>query len=315
MPRKRTTGSIKTTSRKGNLRNAAVLTLSQVTKLVNLPVAQDVARHIHQITVALKPSVLQAPKENDLSAKELAEHIAGLLAVLDIAIPYLDGAEGLDSLCGRLRGAHAELDTIRASQYTTKLGSQTQFRDRIVQLKEEVYRTVLDLTLKLMIVTLAGNMRNRRQTRGALTRMHKLTTRTRRLTIRQQGALPSVLQASKGNGTSAEELGNHIAKLLNTPDVVLPHLGNTDELELIYNQLQDTYAELEEIQESRYVAKLASQTRIQEQIAQVKEDVSRTMMDLTLGVLAVTAALVSSMRDRQRTHDALMRTNQDVVRQ
>ncbi|CUA72066.1 hypothetical protein RSOLAG22IIIB_10037 [Rhizoctonia solani] len=187
MPRQRT--STKTTSRKGNLRNAAVLTLSQVAKLVNLPVAQDVARHIHQITVALKPSVLQAPKENDLSAKELAEHISGLLDVLDVALPYLDGAEGLCSLCGRLRGAHAELETIRASQYTTKLGSQTQFRDRIVQLKEEVYRTVLDLTLKLMVITLARNMRDRRQTRRALMRMHKLTARTRRLTISQQGAL------------------------------------------------------------------------------------------------------------------------------
>ncbi|CAE6500700.1 unnamed protein product [Rhizoctonia solani] len=196
MPPPRTTGSTKGTSRKGNLRNAAVLTLSQVAKLVNLPAAQDVARHIHQITVALKPSVLQAPKENDLSAKELAGHIAGLLAVLDIALLHLNGAEGLDSLCSRLRGAHAELENIQASQYTTKLGSQTQFRDRIVQLKEEVYRTVLDLTLKLMVVTLAGNMRDRRQTRRALMRMHKLTTHTHRITmrtqqttVRQQGAL------------------------------------------------------------------------------------------------------------------------------
>ncbi|CAE6503386.1 unnamed protein product [Rhizoctonia solani] len=110
MPRQRTTSGSKTTFRKVNLRNAAVLTLSQVAKLANLPVAQDVARHIHQITVALKPSVLQAPKENDLSAKELAEHIAGLLAVLDVATPYLDGTKGLDLLCGRLRSAHAELE-------------------------------------------------------------------------------------------------------------------------------------------------------------------------------------------------------------
>ncbi|CUA72070.1 hypothetical protein RSOLAG22IIIB_10041 [Rhizoctonia solani] len=189
MPLSRQHTSTKTAPRKGKLRNAAVLTLSQVTKLVNIPVAQDVARHIHQITVSLKPSVLQAPKGNDLSAKELAEHIAGLLAVLDIALPYLDMTEELDSLCSRLRGAHAELETMQASQYTTKLGSQTEIRDRIAQLKEEVYRTVLDLTLKLMIVTLAGNMRNHRQIRSVLTRTYRITMRTQQANVRQQGAL------------------------------------------------------------------------------------------------------------------------------
>ncbi|CUA72060.1 hypothetical protein RSOLAG22IIIB_10031 [Rhizoctonia solani] len=178
MPLTRQRTNAKTTFRKGNLRNAAVLTLSQVTKLVNLPIAQDVARHIHQITVALKPSVLQAPKENDLSAKELADHVAGLLVVLDAALPHLDDTADLDTLYGRLQTAHAELKSIQASEYTTKLASQTRIREQISQLKEEVYRTVLDLTLRLLVVTLVGNVRDRRA-----------LMRTQRATVRQQGAL------------------------------------------------------------------------------------------------------------------------------
>ncbi|KEP46688.1 hypothetical protein V565_185860, partial [Rhizoctonia solani 123E] len=140
-----------------NLRNAAVLTLSQVSKLVNLPVAQDVVRHIHQITVALKPSVLQAPKTNDLTAKELADHVTGLLEVLDAVLPHLDDTAELDALYDRLQTARAELESIQASEYTTNLASQTRIQDRIAQLKEEVYCTVLDLTLRLLVMTVSQN--------------------------------------------------------------------------------------------------------------------------------------------------------------
>ncbi|CUA72063.1 hypothetical protein RSOLAG22IIIB_10034 [Rhizoctonia solani] len=178
MPLTRRRTETKTTLRKGNLRNAAVLTLSQVTKLVNLPIAQDVARHIHHITIALKPSVLQAPKDNDLSAKELADHVAGLLVVLDAALSHLDDTADLDTLYGRLQTAHDELKSIQASEYTTKLASQTRIREQISQLKEEIYRTVLDLTLRLLVVTLVGNVRDRRA-----------LMRTQRATVRQQSAL------------------------------------------------------------------------------------------------------------------------------
>ncbi|KEP46607.1 hypothetical protein V565_189920, partial [Rhizoctonia solani 123E] len=140
------------TVRKGNLRNGVVLALSQVAKVMNLPIAHDVARHIHQVTVALKPSILQAPRNNDSSAKGLGNHVAGLLDVLDTALPYLEDTEELEQLYNQLRDAHAELEDIQTSDYTTKFASQTEIRDRIIHLKEEMSRTVVDLTLRLLAV-------------------------------------------------------------------------------------------------------------------------------------------------------------------
>ncbi|KEP47299.1 hypothetical protein V565_160760 [Rhizoctonia solani 123E] len=202
--------------RKGNLRNAAVLTLSQVSKLVNLPVVQDVARHIHQITAALKPSVLQAPKSNDLSAKGLADQVAGLLGVLDVALPHLDNTAESDALYDQLQTAHAELESIQASEYTTKFASQTRIQDRITQLKEEVYRTVLDLTLRLLVMTLAGNMRDRStrlRTRKLMIRTHKATVRTQRATVHQQGALVRAEQRLVLSDQRIEELERMCAAL------------------------------------------------------------------------------------------------------
>ncbi|CUA72065.1 hypothetical protein RSOLAG22IIIB_10036 [Rhizoctonia solani] len=170
MPLTRQRTATKTTFRKSNLRNGAVLALSQVAKVVNLPLAHDVVRHIRQVTVALKPSVLQAPKSNDTSAKELANYLEGLLNVLDTALPYLPDTEELDQLCDQLRNAHAELTSIQTSYYTTKFASQAEIRDRILQLKEEMSRTIVDLTLRLLAVTLVILARDRQQTRKALAR-------------------------------------------------------------------------------------------------------------------------------------------------
>ncbi|CAE6449424.1 unnamed protein product, partial [Rhizoctonia solani] len=167
MPTTRRRTDIKTSLRKGKLGNAARLTLSQVAKLVSLPVAQDVAHHIHQITVALK-----APKDNDSSAKDLADHLAGLLDVLGTALPYLNNAAELVQFCSRLQDTHSELESIQTSQYTTKLASQTQIRDRILQLKEEVFRIMTDLTLRLLVITLADSMHDRQHTHKALARTH-----------------------------------------------------------------------------------------------------------------------------------------------
>ncbi|CAE6414669.1 unnamed protein product [Rhizoctonia solani] len=216
MPTTRRRSDTKPVVRKGSLRNAAVLALSQVTKLVNLPLAQDVA---HQ-TIALKPSVLQAPKENDMSAKELAGHVMGLLDVLDTVLPCLDNAGELNQLYGQLQDAHTELEDIQASRYKTKLASQTEIRDRILQLKEEITRAVSDLTLRLLVLTLASNMRERRRTRNLLIRTqrattrshqitmytHQITMRTRQFVTRQQGAMARTEQRFAHSEQRIQEL-------------------------------------------------------------------------------------------------------------
>ncbi|CUA73114.1 hypothetical protein RSOLAG22IIIB_10544 [Rhizoctonia solani] len=167
MPLTRQRAATKTTFRKGNLRNGAVLALSQVAKVVNLPLAHDVVRHIRQVKVALKPSILQAPKTNDTSAKELASYLEGLLDVLDTALPYLRDTKELDRLCDQLRDARAELMGIQTSDCTTKFASQAQIRDRILQLKEEMSCTIVDLTLRLLAASLVILTRDRERTRKA----------------------------------------------------------------------------------------------------------------------------------------------------
>ncbi|CAE7204694.1 unnamed protein product [Rhizoctonia solani] len=146
--------------RKRNLRNGALLAVSEAAKLVNIPLAHDVARHIQQIAVALKPSVLQAPKTNDSSAQKLAKHIEGLLNTLNVPICHLNnsgaGSHGdmLIELCRlqtHLSKIHTELQDIQSSQYTTKLASQTEIRDRILGLKEELSQTIVDLMVRLLV--------------------------------------------------------------------------------------------------------------------------------------------------------------------
>ncbi|CAE6426802.1 unnamed protein product [Rhizoctonia solani] len=214
MPTTRRRTDPKRVIRKGNLRNAADLALSQVSKLVNLPVAQDVVRHIHQITIALKPSVLQAPKTNDLSAKELADHVTGLLDVLDAVIPHLDDVAELDALYDRLQTARAELESIQASEYTTKLASQTRIREQITELKEEISRTVTDLTLRLLVVTLAMGTTDRERTRKdlactrkGLARTHKATMRTHQTVARHRVALRRAERCIAISNQHIQELG------------------------------------------------------------------------------------------------------------
>ncbi|CUA72062.1 hypothetical protein RSOLAG22IIIB_10033 [Rhizoctonia solani] len=180
MPLTRQRTGTKTTFRKSNIRNGAVLALSQVAKVVNLPLAHDVVRHIRQVTVSLKPSVLQAPKTNDMSAKELASYLEGLLNVLDTALPYLTDTKELDRLCDQLRAAHAELMGIQTSGSTTKFISQTEIRDQILQLKEEMSRTIVDLTLRLLAATLVILARDRQQIRKAEARSEQRLSHSNR---------------------------------------------------------------------------------------------------------------------------------------
>ncbi|KAH7342140.1 hypothetical protein B0J17DRAFT_766095 [Rhizoctonia solani] len=138
---------------KTNIRNGALLALSQTAKHVNLPFAQDVAQHIQHITLALKPSALQAPKANDSDTRELAKYIAGLLDALHTVLPLLENTHELDHIFNQLQDTHAELEGMREFHYATKLASQSQIQERMAQIKEEISRAMIDLTLRLLTVT------------------------------------------------------------------------------------------------------------------------------------------------------------------
>ncbi|CAE7185642.1 unnamed protein product [Rhizoctonia solani] len=153
----------RTTFRKRNLRNGALLAVSEAAKLVNIPLAHDVARHIQQIAIVLKPSVLQAPKTNDSSAQKLAKHVEGLLGTLNVAIQHLNnsGAGSHENMLTEiyqfqthLSKIHTELQEIQSSQYTTKLASQTEIRERILGLKEELSQNIVDLMVRLLVTVL-----------------------------------------------------------------------------------------------------------------------------------------------------------------
>ncbi|KAF8754466.1 hypothetical protein RHS01_06107 [Rhizoctonia solani] len=154
---------------KRQIRNGALLAVSEAAKLINVPLAQDVAKHVKQLIVALKPSVLQAPKTNDSEAQNLANRVKGLKDVLRIPIQYLEDSEVnavgshrdmLEEFCGfqtLLSTTYTELQKIQESSYTNKLASQAEIRERILHLKEELSRTVVDFTLRLLVIVLASS--------------------------------------------------------------------------------------------------------------------------------------------------------------
>ncbi|CAE7151713.1 unnamed protein product, partial [Rhizoctonia solani] len=181
-------------SHRHNLRNGALLAVSEAAKLINIPLAHDVARHIQQIAVALKPSVLQAPRTNDSSAQKLEKHVQGLLNTLNIATHHLNhsgvGAHGdmfieLCELQTQLSETYVQLQDIQIFQYTTKLASQTEIRDRILGLKEELSQTIVDLTLRLLVTVLNSSAHHQ------LAVVHQLdaTTRNHDALVREHNAL------------------------------------------------------------------------------------------------------------------------------
>ncbi|GAB1521117.1 hypothetical protein RhiTH_004208 [Rhizoctonia solani] len=144
---------------KSQIRNGALLAVSEAAKLINVPLAQDVAKHVKRLIVALK-----APKTNDSEAQNLANRVKGLKDVLRIPIQYLEDSEVnavgshrdmLEEFCGfqtLLSTTYTELQKIQESSYTNKLASQAEIRERILHLKEELSRTVVDFTLRLLVI-------------------------------------------------------------------------------------------------------------------------------------------------------------------
>ncbi|KAG8735873.1 hypothetical protein FRC11_002965, partial [Ceratobasidium sp. 423] len=144
-----------------NLLSGTLLAASEVANVANLPLVQDVAHHIGALAAALKPSVLQAPKDNDTNARELAECVKQLVDALDRAFADVDmarffeitGSERvfghlvkLQELRGNLGRIHSELQKIIDSRYRTKLASQSRIRDRIHELKEELWQNYIQIS-------------------------------------------------------------------------------------------------------------------------------------------------------------------------
>ncbi|KAG8730471.1 hypothetical protein FRC11_006618, partial [Ceratobasidium sp. 423] len=235
----------RTTFRKRNLRNGVLLAVSEAAKIVNIPLAQDVARHIKQVAVALKPSMLQAPKTNDLNAQDLARHVEGLLGVLNTAILYLDGsgiANGgvygemlieLHQLQAHLSDTYTKLQDLQGSSYTTKLASQTEIRERILQLKEELSRTIVDLTLRLLILVLASGAQTQLTVVRRLNSMgrgHNALARDHDALARQHHALVRVQRASQRRQRISDK---RIRGLTNKVNAVLL-IRQTDEQRIAY---------------------------------------------------------------------------------
>ncbi|CAE6432153.1 unnamed protein product, partial [Rhizoctonia solani] len=145
-----------------NLRNGTALALEQVTRHLNLPLVQDVTFHMRKMAMALKPSVLQAPKDNDASARELAECVKQLMDVLDqasghmerIGLLKVDGGDEvavylieLQELRDHLAQAHSELEGIQVAQFSTKLASQTHIRGRIADIEKELWQNHIRLSV------------------------------------------------------------------------------------------------------------------------------------------------------------------------
>ncbi|CEL60233.1 hypothetical protein RSOLAG1IB_12321 [Rhizoctonia solani AG-1 IB] len=140
-----------------NLRNGTALALEQVTRHLNLPLVQDVTFHMRKMAMALK-----APKDNDASARELAEYVKQLMDVLDQASEHMermgllkvDGGDEvavylieLQELRDHLSQAHSELKGIQGAQFSTKLASQTHIRGRIAGIEKELWQNHIRLSV------------------------------------------------------------------------------------------------------------------------------------------------------------------------
>ncbi|CUA74493.1 hypothetical protein RSOLAG22IIIB_11250 [Rhizoctonia solani] len=198
-----------TPAKKRNFRNGALLAVSEAAKLVNVPLAQDVARHIRQVVVSLKPSVLQAPKTNDSNAGELAKHVEGLLGAMNTAIRYLEGSEvastsvsgytlvELHQLHKHLSGTYTKLQGIQTASYTTKLASQTETREDILLLEKELSRTIVELTLRLLVAVLSTGAHHQLiivQRIESTARKHKALARDHVALVRKHNTLLRVTQ-------------------------------------------------------------------------------------------------------------------------
>ncbi|KAJ1300785.1 hypothetical protein OPQ81_002426 [Rhizoctonia solani] len=133
---------------RSNLYNGMGLVAMEATKLLNIPLVQDVAHHMGKLAAALK-----TPEDNDTCAREVADHVKHLVDALDRAFEDLELAEffetngsetllgllvELQELCNRLGQIHSELQKIPNLQYKTKLASQSRIQDGILRLKEEL---------------------------------------------------------------------------------------------------------------------------------------------------------------------------------
>ncbi|EUC57286.1 hypothetical protein RSOL_217020 [Rhizoctonia solani AG-3 Rhs1AP] len=188
MPRARQRATLS----KHNIRNGALLVASEAVKLVNIPVVQDVAEHVKQLVSSLK-----TPKINDSNAQDLANRVRRLSHVLDAAVRLLKApghtqaskhAHMVAELCqfqSRLSCIYSELQVIQLSRHFTKMASQTQIQERITGIKDELSRTIVDLTLRLLVAVLASGSNYQLES----SRRFKSATREHAVLARRYGVL------------------------------------------------------------------------------------------------------------------------------
>ncbi|CAE6430152.1 unnamed protein product [Rhizoctonia solani] len=253
----------RTPIQKRTLRNGALLAVSKAAKLVNVPLVHDVARHIRQVAVALKPWMLQAPKANDLDAQELAKHVEGLMDALNTAVQYLEnsgvsksGANGdvleeIHQLHEHLSDTHAKLQELQTASYTTKLASQTEIREGILLLEKDLSRTIVELTLRLLVAVLATGAHNQlvivqrlhstarkhktlARDHKTLARDHKALAREHKALVRKHDVLLCITQRhQRTSDETIRELAGTCKGLEHQVNAVLP-LRRTDEQRIAY---------------------------------------------------------------------------------
>lgn len=151
-----------------NWRNGTVLAITQAVQLANFPLAQDVAHHVHNLVGTLQPDILQAPKDNDLTAQELADRIEDLLDYLDKLVEGTEHTNALESseavqkslvelqrLRDHLGRLLSKLQTIRQCQYTTKFMSQKPIHDSIQGIERQLVQAQFGILQSAIIFILA----------------------------------------------------------------------------------------------------------------------------------------------------------------
>lgn len=160
-----------TSTRRGrNLRDGAVLAASQTAQLMNLPLATDVAQHIQGIFRTLRPGVLQAPRDNDASAQELAQQVGALVEVLEAAAEQMSALDATDAheatvsyllqlqeLLDYLKCTHSELQTILNYGFTARYASQTRIHEGIMQRREALNNRLVMFAVSVGIFALANS--------------------------------------------------------------------------------------------------------------------------------------------------------------
>ncbi|CAE7184226.1 unnamed protein product [Rhizoctonia solani] len=147
-----------TNSRRRSFFGAAGLVAKSLTEAIDLPGLREPIRTAQDIATALKPHVLQAPKNNNVKAQELIDRIEDILAQIKRpagAIEY-ESEElhkynpGLHMIIRKLEGIKAELFEMKSKNYPTRLACQQEIEQLLSKKEYEVHTAIQDLCVSQM---------------------------------------------------------------------------------------------------------------------------------------------------------------------